>query len=484
MMSEAGERWCMPTVRSLIQTWIRTEGIFQSASAPCAEGEECPTCLTIVLETDDKTYYLVSESKEIVDLLENVTIGTHAIIEGQPFSSKGIDYICVSNCYVITEPIGQPTGLLGRWLSVSNEENVSILTFDRSDMTPPYEGLIVAHNGIYGQEFSYYRDGDKINFLSTASTPTSTAENKNYSFASQFSIEANTKLTIDSFYFYGNLSPLGTFYRDESKLADAQVLLSGRWYIANITDTIFYSFLPDQTTASPNGLGHVLNVQGDEKVQDACSYKIEQKEDGRWIMTFYKYNVSGDGAREFSYQLCTLTMSEMVWIKEEDGEPHITCLKRTDIANTSLDNTTGSSVHLYARDDSGSSTVDPVDPNQIYATLMGDVLTVHNHTGAQVTFTLNNTSVHNVAARARKNGQPTTFTESISVELTEDGLYEIWLTSEEWNYSVFGTINYVRSATTITKEEPASTTKKVLRGTQILIERGDRTYTLTGQEVK
>ena len=141
-------------------------------------------------------------------------------------------------------------------------------------------------------------------------------------------------------------------------------------------------------------------------------------------------------------------------------------------------------IPLYVRDDSGSSTVDPVDPNQIYATLTGDKLTVHNNTGAQVTFTLNNTSVNNVAARVRANTEPVSFTESISVELTEDGLYEIWLTSEEWNYSIFGTINYVRSATTITKKDPASTTKKVLRGTQILIERGDKTYMLTGQEVK
>ena len=125
-----------------------------------------------------------------------------------------------------------------------------------------------------------------------------------------------------------------------------------------------------------------------------------------------------------------------------------------------------------------------MDPNQIYATLTGDKLTVHNNTGAQVTFTLNNTSVNNIAARVRANTEPVSFTESISVELTEDGLYEIWLTSEEWNYSVFGTIKYVRSATTITKEDPASTTKKILRGTQILIEREGNTYTLTGQEVK
>ena len=152
--------------------------------------------------------------------------------------------------------------------------------------------------------------------------------------------------------------------------------------------------------------------------------------------------------------------------------------------NYNPDTTHTDTIPLYSRDDSGSSTVDPVDPNQIYATLTGDKLTVHNNTGAQVTFTLNNTSVNNIAARVRANTEPVSFTESISVELSENGIYEILLTSEEWNYSVFGTINYVRSATTITKEDPASTTKKVLRGTQILIERGDKTYTLTGQEVK
>ena len=144
---------------------------------------------------------------------------------------------------------------------------------------------------------------------------------------------------------------------------------------------------------------------------------------------------------------------------------------------------TTDTIPLYARDDSGSSTVDPVDPNQIYATLTGDMLTVHNNTGAQVTFTLNNTSVNNVAARVRKNTEPVSFTESVSVELLEDGIYEILLTSEEWNYTVFGTVNYIHSATDIVKEE-TTTTKKVLRGTQILIEREGKTYTLIGQEIK
>ncbi|MBQ7259119.1 MAG: hypothetical protein IJS57_04145, partial [Paludibacteraceae bacterium] len=145
---------------------------------------------------------------------------------------------------------------------------------------------------------------------------------------------------------------------------------------------------------------------------------------------------------------------------------------------------TTDTIPLYARDDSGSSTVDPVDPNQIYATLTGDKLTVHNNTGAQVTFTLNNTSVNNIAARVRSNVEPVSFTDSVSIELSEDGIYEILLTSEEWNYTIFGRVNYIRSTTEITKQDPASTTKKILRSTQILIEREGNTYTLTGQEVK
>lgn len=144
---------------------------------------------------------------------------------------------------------------------------------------------------------------------------------------------------------------------------------------------------------------------------------------------------------------------------------------------------TTDTIPLYARDDSGSSTVDPVDPNQIYATLTGDKLTVHNNTGTKITFTINTISRHNAAARVRKNAEPITFTDSISVELSEEGEYEILLTSEEWNYTIFGTFIYSRAASAITKEEPLPI-KKVLRGKQILIEREGKTYTLTGQEIK
>ena len=182
-----------------------------------------------------------------------------------------------------------------------------------------------------------------------------------------------------------------------------------------------------------------------------------------------------DGSTVILYTLCAYKNDEQVYVSEW-GEKY-GCEYNYDPSQPT------DTIQLYARDDSGSSTVDPVDPNQIYATLTGDKLTVHNNTGAQLTFTLNNTSVNNITARVRANTEPVSFTESISVELSEDGIYEILLTSEEWNYTVFGTVNYIRSGTDITKEE-SSTTKKVLRGTQILIEREGKTYTLTGQEIK
>ena len=140
-------------------------------------------------------------------------------------------------------------------------------------------------------------------------------------------------------------------------------------------------------------------------------------------------------------------------------------------------------IPLYARDDSGSSTVDPVDPNQIYATLTGNVLTVHNNTGVRITLAINTVSVNSGAARVRKNAEPVSFTDSISIELTKEGEYEILLMSEEWNYTIFGTFNYTRSTLGTLRETP-SDEKKILRGTQIFIEREGKTYMITGQVSK
>lgn len=156
--------------------------------------------------------------------------------------------------------------------------------------------------------------------------------------------------------------------------------------------------------------------------------------------------------------------------------------KSIDLTYKESEQTTNT-IPLYARDDSGSSTVDPVDPNQIYATLTGNVLSVHNNTGTRITLAVNTVSVNSVAARVRKNAEPVSFTDSISIELTKEGEYEILLTSEEWNYTIFGTFNYTCSTLGTLRETPGNE-KKILRGTQILIEREGKTYMITGQVSK
>ena len=498
IMSEGAS--CLTQAPNNLQSsYITVSGTIQWLDNPCEEGEVCPACITPAIVTSDKTYYLSSSNQEVQDFLDRIEMAPvpaiyqlplQASATGIPYTQGSFDFLVVNNLNSLyvqyfsdqgvdpENPIGQPTGLLGSWIAIDDNQEVKTLIIDRTFYNSlGFRGLIRSYDKEWG-DLIYKQKGDRLYVQQNCVMLDMPGEEYNcISFSTTYSVE-NDILTLDSFmYEYNKLIREFQLIRNESVSDNAEVLITGKWYAKSDDDNSTYAICH----TGRQGLISIFEIlpNGDSKY--LCDCKIEQKEDGRWMLS--PSHSPWDDNFEEKYILCKLTMDEMVWMEEVDGEQHFTYFKHLDEA----DNESGlptDTIPLYARDDSGSSTVDPVDPNQIYATLTGNVLTIHNRTGAQVTFTLNNTSVNNVAARVRANGQPTTFTESISVELTEDGLYEIWLTSEEWNYSVFGTINYVRSATTITKEDPALTTKKVLRGTQILIERGDKTYTLTGQEVK
>ncbi|MBR6310451.1 MAG: hypothetical protein IKR52_04555, partial [Paludibacteraceae bacterium] len=78
-------------------------------------------------------------------------------------------------------------------------------------------------------------------------------------------------------------------------------------------------------------------------------------------------------------------------------------------------------IYRYTGDDPGSSTVDPVDPNQVVVTLKGDELTIRESSGDEINFMLTNTSVASSAARAPKIDDAQSFRNEVSVQLTEDG---------------------------------------------------------------
>ena len=96
-MANEASNWCMPSVRTLTEPWIEVNGTFQAEGFPCEPDEVCPPCLTIVLVTGDKTYYLVTDDGQLIDYLDTIPLGTKATVSGIPFEHGSYDYIQVSH---------------------------------------------------------------------------------------------------------------------------------------------------------------------------------------------------------------------------------------------------------------------------------------------------------------------------------------------------------------------------------------------------
>ena len=446
-MTNEASNWCMPSVRTLTNPWIEVNGTFQAEGFPCEPDEECPPCLTIVLVTSNKTYYLVTDDGQLIDQLDTIPLGTKATVSGIPFSQGSYDYIQVSHI----ETDQKLPSLCDEW----NVLEISNVTCGYCEEYRTYNFHLTTDTVIGGLLYSQLiKDGAYKGALR----------------------ESNNR---DIYCVPAGCSQEYLLYAFNAQVGDS---LKNIWVGGNS------SWIPDVRSAIVSEIKQTTprTIELEVHYYEAPDAYEESIRNLTWIegigMPFGPMGAecsvfNGCADSKAKLLLCAYKNGEQVYVSEM-GEQY-GCEYNYN-PNTNHTDT----IPLYAQDDSGSSTVDPVDPNQIYATLMGNVLTVHNNTGAQVTFTVNNISVKNVAARVRSNVEPVSFTDSVSIELSEDGIYEILLTSEEWNYTVFGTVNYIRSATTITKEDPASTTKKILRGTQILIEREGKTYTLTGQEVK
>ena len=139
-------------------------------------------------------------------------------------------------------------------------------------------------------------------------------------------------------------------------------------------------------------------------------------------------------------------------------------------------------IPLYAQDDPGSSTVDPVDPNQVVATLQGDQLTIHENMGVDITYSLQHNAPAQTPAQHR-TPQTQTFRNEVTVQITESGEYLLQLTNPSWGYTIFGQFNYVAEG--IENIQPSDTgVQKEFRDGQLLIRRGDKIYTVTGQQIQ
>ena len=145
---------------------------------------------------------------------------------------------------------------------------------------------------------------------------------------------------------------------------------------------------------------------------------------------------------------------------------------------------------LYWRsgDGPGSTTVTPVDPNQVVATLNDNLLTIREQSGEEVTYSLAVTPISHAPARhalpaAQKEVSAGNFRNSVAVQLSQNGSYTLTLSKAGWENDIYGTFDYTASGL-----QPVAATdapaRKLLRNGQLFIQQGDKIFTLTGVQTK
>ena len=178
--------------------------------------------------------------------------------------------------------------------------------------------------------------------------------------------------------------------------------------------------------------------------------------------------------------LCAYKNGEQIYVSDM-GEQY-GCVYNYDPYSTPSDTIP---LFFYTSDDPGSSTVDPVDPNQVVATLQGDLLTIHEHSGVDVTYSLQHNAPSQMPSPHRAP-QSDTFRDMVTLQITESGEYQLLLTNPSWGYSIFGNFIYAPQGIeqTSSSSQGGETSRLVLMNGQIYILRGEKIYTLTGQEVR
>ena len=144
---------------------------------------------------------------------------------------------------------------------------------------------------------------------------------------------------------------------------------------------------------------------------------------------------------------------------------------------------TADTIKLYrhVNDDPGSSTVDPVDPNQIVVILQQDLLIMHEYMGDEIQYSLQKSLAANAPAKS-KLIQADSFRGSASVQLTEDGTYRLDLTNPDWDYSIYGVFDY--GTVGLAPVIPDATATKVIRNGHLFIQKGDKIFTFTGVRIE
>jgi hypothetical protein len=452
-MANEASNWCMPSVRTLTQPWIEVNGTFQAEGFPCEPDEECPPCLTIVLVTSNKTYYLVTDDGQLIEYLDTIQLGTKATVSGIPFAHGSYDYIQVS--HIETDRTSQLPSLCDEW----NVLEISNVTCGYCEVYRTYNSHLTTDTVIGGLLYSQLIEDGK------------------YKGALR---EGNNR---DIYCVPAGCSQEYLLYAFNAQVGDS---------LKNIWVGGYSSWIPDVRSAIVSEIKQTTprTIELEVHYYEAPDAYEESIGNLTWRegigMPFGPMGAecsffNGCADSKAKLLLCAYKNGEQVYVSEM-GEQY-GCEYNYNPYETPTDTIP---LFSYTGDDPGSSTVDPVDPNQVVATLQGDQLTIHENMGVDITYSLNHEAPAQMPSQ-HKALQSNTFRDEVTIQITQSGEYLLQLTNPSWGYTIYGRFYY--SPQGIDQIESSSLQggdrgRLILLNGQLFILRGEKTYTLQGQEVK
>ena len=443
--------WCMPMAHgNMYQQWISVHGVIKETAYPCEPGEECPVCLTIALQANETLYYMTAANEEIEGQLDALHQGAQVTISGTPYKWGSFDYIHVGS--IDTTPL-RLNSLCDEWNVLEFRSNMGFVP-DEYNMRHYH---LTTDTIIAGQRYiRLYGDNSYMGAMR----------------------EGNNR---DIYYIPAGTTHEYLLYAFNAQIGDE---LTDLWLGRTTNEVFTKEYFPygvnatveEITETTPRrfvlSTGYITTEEGVENYP----YYFE------WIEGI-GFASAPDGADYpliyaggfTSFLLCAYKNGEQVYVSEWGAEYGCVYNDEEQSGDTIP-------IYSYTGDDPGSSTVDPVDPNQVVVTLKGDELTIKESSGDEINFKLTNTSVASSAARAPKIDDAQSFRNEVSVQLTEDGNYRLILTNPNWDYKIYGTFRYAHQGLGRVNDESSAT--KILRDGQVLIERNGRVYSVTGMEIK
>ncbi|MBQ6977458.1 MAG: hypothetical protein IJQ18_02360 [Paludibacteraceae bacterium] len=450
----------MQAPEAMYQPFETVSGTLTSIGFPCEGEEPCPTCLTIALVTDAKTYYLSTSDAQMQAQLDELEmqLPLRATISGTPFVNGSFDFIKVQSVSVDNSQLP----------SLCDEWNVLEHFMDGG---PEYESFKTLHyrltsdtifNGMHYVKFEQdniykgaMREGANADIYFVPAN--STHEYLLYAF------NAKTGDQLDNLWFGANEDK--AFIIHSATVTDIESVTPRKFVIDFEWQHIY-------TYASINDTSEIIHSE----LIWLEGYGFQY---GGPVGYTCPFDCAGSPGLSI---LCAYKNGEQVYVSEI-GEQY-GCEYNYNPYETPTDTIP---LFSYTGDDPGSSTVDPVDPNQVVATLNGNQLTIHENSGEEINYTLrHNTSAQTPALRMAPKAD--SFREEVTISITESGEYTLLLTNPSWGYAIFGQFNYspqgidqIPVPAEENNDESHRKTRKILINGQILIIRGGKTFTLSGQ---